>query len=76
MSDLCIPRIGQPILLQPIGRPILGIYKSLTGTWNIGNEATQFHFCTVKRVDEVVSTPVSGDAGPIHTGIEKSFRHP
>ncbi len=22
------------------------------------------------------STPASGDAGPIHTGIEKSFRHP
>jgi hypothetical protein len=22
------------------------------------------------------STPASGDAGPIHTGVEKSFRHP
>ncbi len=34
-----------------------------------------FHVHTVKRVDEVVRHP-HGDAGPIHTGDKKSFRHP
>jgi hypothetical protein len=32
VSDLCIPTIGLPILLQEICGPILGIYKSLTDT--------------------------------------------
>ncbi len=31
-SDLYIPMIGLPILLQEICGPILGIYKSLTDT--------------------------------------------
>ncbi len=33
VSDLYIPTIGLPILLEEICRPILGIYKSLSGTW-------------------------------------------
>ena len=33
VSDLYIPTIGLPILLQEICRPILGLYKSLTDTW-------------------------------------------
>ncbi len=34
VSDLCIPRIGPNIFLcSRIGRPIVGIYKSLTDTW-------------------------------------------
>ncbi len=32
LSDLYIPMIGLPILLQEICGPILGIYKSLTDT--------------------------------------------
>jgi len=32
VSDLCIPRIGLPIWLHKIGRPVLGIYKALTDT--------------------------------------------
>ncbi len=32
VSDLHIPTIGLPILLEEICRPILGLYKSLTGT--------------------------------------------
>jgi hypothetical protein len=32
VSVLYIPRIGLPIWLQKIGRPILGIYKLLTDT--------------------------------------------
>jgi hypothetical protein len=32
MSDLYIPKIGLPTLLQKIGGPIVGIYKSLTNT--------------------------------------------
>jgi hypothetical protein len=49
VSDLSISRIGLPILLQQIGRPIMGIYKSFTDTVlymnvEIGKEATQFHF--------------------------------
>ncbi len=32
VSDLCIPTIGLPILLEEICRPILGLYKSLTDT--------------------------------------------
>ncbi len=32
VSDLYIPKIDQPILLQEICGPILGIYKSITGT--------------------------------------------
>ena len=32
VSDLYIPSISLPIWLQQTGRPILGIYKSLTGT--------------------------------------------
>ncbi len=32
VSDLYIPTIGLPILLEEICRPILGLYKSLTGT--------------------------------------------
>ncbi len=31
-SDLSIPTIGLPILLEEICRPILGLYKSLTDT--------------------------------------------
>ncbi len=33
MSDLYIPTVGLPILLEEICRPILGLYKSLTDTW-------------------------------------------
>ncbi len=33
ISDLYIPTIDLPILLQEICGPILGIYKSLTDTW-------------------------------------------
>jgi hypothetical protein len=33
LSDLCIPRIGQPIELQPNRQTNPGIYKSLTDTW-------------------------------------------
>jgi hypothetical protein len=40
VSDLYIPTIDQPIFLQKIRRPILGIYKSLTVTdtwmWKLG----------------------------------------
>ncbi len=38
VSDLYIPAIHLPILLQEICGPILGIYKSLTGTgmWELG----------------------------------------
>jgi hypothetical protein len=38
VSDLCIPTIDLPIQLQKICGPILGIYKSLTGTrmWKLG----------------------------------------
>jgi hypothetical protein len=32
VSDLYIPTIGMPILLEEICRPILGLYKSLTDT--------------------------------------------
>ena len=32
VSDLYIPTIGVPILLEEICRPILGLYKSLTDT--------------------------------------------
>jgi hypothetical protein len=32
VSYLYFPTIGAPIFLQQIGRPILGIYKSLTET--------------------------------------------
>jgi hypothetical protein len=32
VSDLYIPTIGWPILLEEICRPVLGLYKSLTGT--------------------------------------------
>ncbi len=33
VSDLYIPKIGLPILLEEICIPILGLYKSLTDTW-------------------------------------------
>ncbi len=33
VSDLIIPRFGLPICCSQIGRPILGLYKSLTDTW-------------------------------------------
>ncbi len=33
VSDLYIPTIDRPILLQEIYGSILGIYKSLTDTW-------------------------------------------
>ncbi len=32
MSDLCIPRIGPHISSSRKGRPIVGIYNSLTDT--------------------------------------------
>jgi hypothetical protein len=32
VSDLYIPKIGLPILLEEICRPILGLYKLLTDT--------------------------------------------
>ncbi len=32
VSDLYISRIGLPIWLHKIGRPVLGIYKALTDT--------------------------------------------
>ncbi len=41
VSDLYIPAIDLPILLQQICGPILGIYKSLTDT-EIGIESAQF----------------------------------
>jgi hypothetical protein len=42
VSDVYIPTIGLPILLQKnIGGPIVGIYKSLTET---GTEGTRFLF--------------------------------
>jgi hypothetical protein len=48
VSNLNIPRIGLPFLLNQIGRTILGIYKSFSilecRTWGIGNDAAQFHF--------------------------------
>ncbi len=37
VSDLNIPLIGLPILLQDKGGPILGIYRSLTDTHECGN---------------------------------------
>ncbi len=37
VSDLYIPTINLPILLQEICGPILGIYKSLTHTHECGN---------------------------------------
>jgi hypothetical protein len=37
VSDLYIPKIDLPILLQEICGPILGIYKSLTETHECGN---------------------------------------
>jgi hypothetical protein len=38
VSDLYIPTIGLPILLEEICGPILGLYKSLTDTlmWKLG----------------------------------------
>jgi hypothetical protein len=38
VSDLYIPMISLPILLEEICRPILGLYKSLTDTcmWKLG----------------------------------------
>ncbi len=33
VSDLYIPMIGLPILLEEICRPIQGLYKSITDTW-------------------------------------------
>ncbi len=33
VSDLYIPTIGLPILLEELCGPILGLYKSLTDTW-------------------------------------------
>ncbi len=45
VSDLYIPTIDLPVLLQKICGLILGIYKSLTGTWmwvEIGIVAAQF----------------------------------
>ncbi len=42
VSDLYIPTIGLPILLEEICRPILGLYKSLTDTLIIGAEAALF----------------------------------
>ena len=33
VSDLYIPTIGLPILLEEICTPLLGLYKSLTDTW-------------------------------------------
>jgi hypothetical protein len=41
-SDLVIPTIDRPILLQEIRGPILGIYISLTDTVENGTEAAQF----------------------------------
>jgi hypothetical protein len=32
VSDLYIPTIGLPIFLEEICRPVLGLYKSLSGT--------------------------------------------
>jgi hypothetical protein len=47
VSDLFIPRISLPILLQENRGNDRGIYKSLTEYMNveIGNEDEQFHFC-------------------------------
>ncbi len=44
VSDLYIPTIGLPILLEEICRPILGLCKSLTDTWlwKIGADAALF----------------------------------
>jgi hypothetical protein len=44
VSDLYIPTISLPILLEEICRPILGLYKSLTDTLNveIGAEGALF----------------------------------
>jgi hypothetical protein len=44
LSELYIPTMGLPFLLEKICGPILGIYKSLTDTrmWKIGAEATLF----------------------------------
>jgi hypothetical protein len=45
VSDLYIPRIGLPILLEEICRPILGLYKSnrsQTHECGMWNEATLF----------------------------------
>jgi hypothetical protein len=46
VSDLYIPTIGLPILLEKICRPILGLYKSLTDTWHmnvgVGADASLF----------------------------------
>jgi hypothetical protein len=42
VSDLCIPTIDLPILLQEICGQILGIYKSLTQNVKIGTKGVQF----------------------------------
>ncbi len=40
------------------------------------NKSHSYRFLHCKKSWRSSSTPASGDAGPIHTGAEKSFRHP
>jgi hypothetical protein len=44
VNDFYIPTIGVPILLQEIGGPIVGIYKSFTDTclWKLGLRPRSF----------------------------------
>ncbi len=44
VSDLYKPRIRLPILLQPIGRPILGIYKSQIHECRKWDTSVKFYF--------------------------------
>ncbi len=71
VSDLYIPTIDLPILMQEICGPILGIYKSLTGMYmEIGTEAAQF---PEKKHINGIFVAVQGTVIPISNPVLKGI---
>ncbi len=64
------------ICVTPLPRPYINVDQTKTVAYVQHLYPVECRILHCKKSWRSSSTPASGDAGPIHTGVEKSFRHP